>query len=156
MNTTNTIYHAEVDTTSSPYLCRTMATRRGVSKRPASSEGILISWLHVIIAWTHGIPLCDHSLTEVEYWTHAAASLSKLAALHSSADTVETINRVNRLLLAWPTDDTVPAEGLDSVKGVCKKLTSGLNEIKSTADRDAKYVCIEGRRKMCLCLIHLR
>ncbi|CAL1713153.1 unnamed protein product [Somion occarium] len=90
-----------------------MANRRGASKRPASSE-------------------------EVDYWSHAATSLSRLSALLSSPETNDAIGRVNRLLSAWPTDDTIPAEGFDSLRSIYKKLTMGLNEIRTTAERDAK------------------
>ncbi|KAL4251861.1 SAGA-associated factor 29 [Abortiporus biennis] len=86
-------------------------------------------------------PKLPPSTEEVEFWTHAAASLSKLSTLHTNQETSDAIGRVNRLLSAWPADDTVPpAEGFDNVKNVYKKLTSGLNEIKSAADRDAKAI----------------
>ncbi|KAH9950535.1 SGF29 tudor-like domain-containing protein [Amylocystis lapponica] len=92
-----------------------MTGRRAVSKRPASSE-------------------------EVECWSNAASSLSKFSTTYSSPSTAETIGRVNRLLLAWPMDDTMPAEGYDSVRSVYKKLISGLTEIKSTAERDVEEI----------------
>jgi len=91
----------------------TMANRRNALKRPASSE-------------------------EVDYWSHAATSLSALSSLCASPETSDTIGRVNRLISAWPTDDTLPAEGFDSVKSTYKKLLLGLNEIKNAAERDAK------------------
>ncbi|TCD66620.1 hypothetical protein EIP91_001130 [Steccherinum ochraceum] len=90
-----------------------MANRRNGSKRPASSE-------------------------EIEYWTHAADSLSALSASYTSPDNKDTVGRVNRLISAWPSDDTLPAEGFDSVKTTYKKLVSGLNDIKAAAERDAK------------------
>ncbi|KAG6910678.1 hypothetical protein DXG01_008722 [Tephrocybe rancida] len=89
-----------------------MDRRRGFTSRPASSE-------------------------EVECWSHAAATLSALTTRYSSHPTLETIERVNRLIAAWPADDTVPAEGLDSVKGTYKKLMPGLREIQSAADDEA-------------------
>lgn len=49
------------------------------------------------------------------------------------------MGRVNRLISTWPTDDTVPAEGLgylqQSVQG---KLTSGLTEIMNSANQEVK------------------
>ncbi|KAI0076702.1 hypothetical protein K474DRAFT_1622351 [Panus rudis PR-1116 ss-1] len=90
-----------------------MANRRGASKRPATSE-------------------------EVEYWTHAANSLTNLARLCANQETGDAIGRVNRLISAWPTDDTLPAEGFDSVRSIYRKLNTGLNEIRSSAERDAK------------------
>ncbi|OBZ71653.1 SAGA-associated factor 29 [Grifola frondosa] len=92
-----------------------MASRRGVSKRPVSSE-------------------------ELEYWSHAAESLSRLSTMYTNPSTLETIGRVNRLLSAWPVDDTLPTEGFDSVKSIYKKLISGLGEIKSTAERDLEAI----------------
>ncbi|KAI0057796.1 hypothetical protein BV25DRAFT_1872264 [Artomyces pyxidatus] len=90
-----------------------MDRRRGVSKRPASTE-------------------------EVECWSHATTSLSALSNLSVNSATQDTIGRVNRLILAWPTDETIPAEGIDGVKTVHKKLVSGLNEIKTSSERDVK------------------
>lgn len=92
-----------------------MSGRRGASKRPASSE-------------------------EVEYWSHAAASLGRLSKTYRTAATADTIGRVNRLLSAWPTDDDLPAEGYESVKSIYKKLTSGLTEIKTTSEREVGLI----------------
>lgn len=58
--------------------------------------------------------------------------------------TQDTIGRVNRLILAWPPDETLPAEGIDGVKTVYKKLVSGLNEIKTSSEREVKWVYISG------------
>ena len=52
----------------------------------------------------------------------------------------DPIGRVNRLLLAWPTDDNLPGDGYESVRSTYKKLTAGLSEIKTTAERDVEYV----------------
>ncbi|KAH8104552.1 SGF29 tudor-like domain-containing protein [Cristinia sonorae] len=92
-----------------------MAGRRNGTKRPASSE-------------------------EVDYWSQTATSLSTLSSLYTSATTEDTIGRVNRLISAWPTDDTIPAEGFESLKSMHKKLVAGLSEIKTTAERDAKVM----------------
>ncbi|KAK7690032.1 hypothetical protein QCA50_006677 [Cerrena zonata] len=90
-----------------------MASRRGTSKRPATSE-------------------------EVNIWTDAATVLSKLSSQVSSPETNDVVGRVNRLLSAWPTDDTMPSEGFESLKNIYTKLNKGLNEIKANAERDAK------------------
>jgi len=50
----------------------------------------------------------------------------------------EAVNRVNRLISAWPTDDILSADGIISVKDIHKKLVSGLNEIKASSERDVK------------------
>lgn len=50
----------------------------------------------------------------------------------------DAVGRVNRLILAWPNDETLPAEGMDSVKTVYKKLSSGLSEIKTNSEREIK------------------
>lgn len=52
----------------------------------------------------------------------------------------ETIGRVNRCILAWPTDDALPAEGTDGLKSLHKKLVSGFTEIKTSSDRDVQWV----------------
>ncbi|RDB14800.1 SAGA-associated factor 29 [Hypsizygus marmoreus] len=92
-----------------------MDRRRGAPTRPASSE-------------------------EVECWAHAAQALTTLANKYSTQSTLETIERVNRLISAWPHDDTVPAEGLDGVKTIYKKLSPGLRDIQMAADEEVKAI----------------
>ncbi|KAJ8518460.1 hypothetical protein ONZ45_g4445 [Pleurotus djamor] len=92
-----------------------MERRRMGSNRPASSE-------------------------EVACWSHAAAGLSSLTTLYANPTTAETIDRVNRLITIWPTDDNLPAEGLDSVKSNYKKLSTGLHDIQDSATREAKAI----------------
>ncbi|GBE84923.1 hypothetical protein SCP_0701050 [Sparassis crispa] len=89
-----------------------MANRRGVSKRPAAST------------------------EEVECWSHAATSLSRLTTMYTNPEKSDTIGRVNRLLAGWPPGDTLPAEGYDSVKSNFKKLIPGLHDIKTTAEKE--------------------
>ena len=74
-------------------------------------------------------------LSEVECWEHASESLSTLSNVYASAATVE---RVNRLINAWPTDDTPPAEGIGHMKTVQQKLTSGLSDIIAACDQEVK------------------
>jgi len=90
-----------------------MDRRRGTNTRPASSE-------------------------EVECWNHAAESLTALSNKYSSPQTLETIERVNRLISVWPQDDTIPAEGFDEVRRIYKKLSPGIRDIQSAADEEIK------------------
>ncbi|KAF8134802.1 SGF29 tudor-like domain-containing protein [Mycena galopus ATCC 62051] len=94
-----------------------MATdrRRAISTRPASSE-------------------------ELDCWSHAAASLTHLSGTYSNAANVETIGRINRLISVWPTDDTLPAQGLNAVKEMYHKLNLGLEGIKATSEREVKAI----------------
>lgn len=115
-----------------------MDRRRALSSRPASSEGkqefgkrsqcrpYLTIWV-------------DIPLTEVEFWTHAAKSLNVLADKYATPNSLETIGRVNRLISAWPADDVIPGDGFDSVKTTYKKLTHGLNSIKTDAESEVRY-----------------
>lgn len=50
----------------------------------------------------------------------------------------DTVNRVQRLLSGWPTDDTLPSEGIEHVRSLYKKLMSSLTEVKATAEKDAE------------------
>ncbi|KAF5369566.1 hypothetical protein D9758_002686 [Tetrapyrgos nigripes] len=92
-----------------------MNRRQGVTARPASSE-------------------------EIDCWSHATTSLSALSGIYSSPATVETIGRVNRLISAWPPDDTLPAEGLDGVRTIYKKLASGLEQIQVSSGQETKAI----------------
>lgn len=113
--------------------------------RPASSEGRLrlIFSSPIILRIFFAFPrLTTQLFAEIECWNHAAASLSTLSAIYSGSPTIDTIGRVNRLISAWPADDTLPAEGLDSVKSIYKKLVSGLEEIRLTSEKEIKSVWI--------------
>lgn len=55
----------------------------------------------------------------------------------------EAVGRVNRLIASWPSDDMLPAEGFDGVKPVYKKLVSGLQELKSNAEKESQYVALK-------------
>ncbi|KAI9443512.1 SGF29 tudor-like domain-containing protein [Lactarius indigo] len=89
-----------------------MERRRGVSKRPASTE-------------------------EIDCWSHSISALSNLAV---NSSTQETVGRVNRLIATWPADDAFPADGFESVnlKSNYKKLVAGLKDIKTQSDGDVK------------------
>jgi len=62
-----------------------------------------------------------------------------LSSLYGSAGTAETIGRVNRLISAWPADDTLPAEGIGHMKTIQQKLTSGLSDIMNACDQEIKW-----------------
>lgn len=108
-----------------------MDRRRGLATRPASSEGKFNRFF--------GLHLITLFLTsEVECWSHAAESLTALSNKYSNHPTLETIERVNRLISAWPIDDVLPAEGFDGVKSIYKKLAPGLRDIQMAAEQEAK------------------
>ena len=56
----------------------------------------------------------------------------------SEHDRDATVGRVYRLLAEWPMDDALPSEGIDGVKSIYKKLSSGLHEIKANAEKDVE------------------
>jgi SAGA-associated factor 29 len=74
----------------------------------------------------------------VQYWSQAAELLKNLSGIYANSKTVDTMGRVNRLISTWPTDDTVPAEGLGNLQSVKGKLTSGLTEIMNSANQEVK------------------
>lgn len=102
-----------------------MERRRGISTRPASTE-------------------------EVDCWSRARSSINTLNGIYSNPSAVETIGRVNRLISSWPSNDTLPAEGFDGVKPVYKKLPSGLLEVKSNAEKEARTI---GETMECLSVL---
>ena len=77
--------------------------------------------------------------TEVECWSQAAVSLNKLSTKLSKPERNDTIGRVHRLLSQWPSDDSLPSEGIEGVKSIYKKLVSGLQEVKTTAEKETEY-----------------
>ena len=66
-----------------------------------------------------------------------AASLNKLNDHYQNSPSVDLVGRVNRLISAWPQDDTLPAEGYEGLRPVFKKLMPGLQDIKRHADQEA-------------------
>jgi SAGA-associated factor 29 len=77
------------------------------------------------------------SSSELDCWKHTTESLSKLAAVYSDADTA---GRVNRFYSSWPTDETIPAQGLDHLKQMHSRLSSGLDTIIKTSEKEVKLV----------------
>jgi SAGA-associated factor 29 len=68
---------------------------------------------------------------EVQCWSHAASSISRLSDIYADPATMDTIERVNRLISGI--DDQLPTEGT-----VYKKLASGLRDIQSAAATEAE------------------
>lgn len=108
-----------------------MDRRRAISTRPASSEGAFQIRNFVI-----------HStltfFAEVECWSHAAESLKFLSNKFTTTSPSDIVGRVNRLITAWDPDDLVSVQGWESFKDVYKKLNSGLESIRSSAEEEAK------------------
>ena len=77
--------------------------------------------------------------TELDCWTQATVQLNKLSAMLSEQQRDDPAGRVHRLLSQWPSDDSLPTEGIDGVKSIYKKLISGLNEVKTNAEKDVEY-----------------
>jgi len=103
--------------------------------RPASSEGVSQIGNGKLIPHpnpNHTPPL------EVECWTHATESLKILSSAYAKPSASETIDRVNRLISTWPTDDNLPAEGLAALKMTQGKLVVGLSDILSTAEQETR------------------
>lgn len=76
--------------------------------------------------------------TELDCWSHTAESLRTLASKYGRPATIETIERVNRLISTWPTDDALPAGGIEEVKAIQRKLAPGISEIKNSTDEEMK------------------
>ncbi|KAG6334082.1 hypothetical protein ID866_5014 [Astraeus odoratus] len=74
---------------------------------------------------------------EIECWSRASKSLATLSNVYASPSTGETIERVNRLIAGWPTDDS-PAESYDTLKANFKKLSATLKDVRRHADNEAK------------------
>lgn len=71
-------------------------------------------------------------------WSRVAADLNKLnETYYRNSPSVDLVGRVNRLISAWPQDDTLPAEGYEGLRPVFKKLTPGLQDIKRHAEQEA-------------------
>ncbi|KAI0269938.1 SGF29 tudor-like domain-containing protein [Gloeopeniophorella convolvens] len=92
-----------------------MERRRGVSKRPASTE-------------------------EIEVWSRASGSISALSSPAPNSTTQDPIGRVNKLIATWPVNDALPADGLESIRSIKERLVAGLNEVKVQCDRDMKAI----------------
>lgn len=65
-------------------------------------------------------------------------ALNKVSEMYKDPTPAETVGRVNRLISAWPQDDTLPTEGYDGLKTTYKRLQSGLREIQNQATEEVK------------------
>ncbi|KAM6494158.1 SGF29 tudor-like domain containing protein [Amanita muscaria] len=93
-----------------------MDRRRGNSTRPATSE-------------------------ELDCWsTRTADSLRTLASKYESTTTIETIGRVNKLISTWPVDDMLPADGMEGINAMHKKLVPSIQEIKRISEEELKVI----------------
>ncbi|KAK2465189.1 hypothetical protein APHAL10511_002543 [Amanita phalloides] len=77
---------------------------------------------------------------ELDSWSRTAESLRVLASKYDRPTTLESLEKVNRLISAWPTDDTIPAEGLEGVKVIHRKLAPGITEVKLAAEEELKAI----------------
>jgi SAGA-associated factor 29 len=111
-----------------------MERRRGIISRPASSEGVFALSVHEISERRPNYVFP----AEVDCWSRAAESLTALSNKYSNQSTLETIDRVNRLIHAWPADDTLPAEGYEGVKTIYNKLKPGLTDIGLASQEEFK------------------
>jgi len=115
-----------------------MDRRRGAPSRLASSEGMSLPQLLFTTTSTCSLDMRTRRsiLLEVECWTHASDSLRILSTFYAKNSIQDTVGRVNRLISAWPTDDTLPAEGLGPLKANQQKLTTGLEDVRNNADKE--------------------
>jgi SAGA-associated factor 29 len=75
---------------------------------------------------------------EIECWTQAAGQLTTLSQICTSAATAETIQRVNRLMAGWPTEDELPPDGLEGLRSTARKLEQGFLDIKRDAEEEVR------------------
>ena len=80
-----------------------------------------------------------HKTTELQCWSHASGALNVFREKYNGSGSREAMERVNRSMLAWSGEDE-PLEGFETVKATYKKLNIGLNDIKSAAEAEVKYV----------------
>lgn len=64
--------------------------------------------------------------------------MSSLATIRAQAPSPETFTKVNKRMLNLPPEDAVQPETLDAIKTVKSKLTQDLNDIKTSAENEAK------------------
>ncbi|KAI6044783.1 SGF29 tudor-like domain-containing protein [Pisolithus marmoratus] len=78
------------------------------------------------------------STEEIDCWSRAGKSLAALSSNYATPSTVDTIGRVNRLITAWPTDDSFPTESYETLKTNYKKLSTALRNVRSSAEEEAR------------------
>ena len=72
--------------------------------------------------------------SEIQYWALASDALATFRERHSNSAT--SVGKVNRNISAWPSDSY--SEPFETVKDTYKKLSSGLSDLKSTAEEEAR------------------
>jgi len=79
---------------------------------------------------------------ESQYWSQAAASLTALNQIQGNSTTTETINKVNKWISVVPSTEQA-VEGIERFQKIRGKLRVGLEDIKASADNEAKYECLK-------------
>ncbi|KAF8914960.1 SGF29 tudor-like domain-containing protein [Mucidula mucida] len=93
-----------------------MDRKRGFQTRPAASE-------------------------EMNVWSQARGQLLAFTKTYTAnPGTAETIDRVNRLIAVWPSDDTAPSEGLAEFQGTHDKLKAGLQDIETASLKEVRMI----------------
>lgn len=83
-----------------------------------------------------------YSILEIQWWSQATLKLNAFRDTYSNPATVDAMARVNRAISAWPDvsgENGEPPAAIETVKATYKKLSSGLTEIKESADLEIKY-----------------
>lgn len=76
---------------------------------------------------------------ETTVWNQARTQLMAFSKMYSNPATASTIGRVNRCISGWPSDDTVPAEGLEDVQQTYNRLMVGLKDVEDASNKEVKY-----------------
>ncbi len=109
-----------------------MDRKRGFQTRPAASEG---SFTSLIAAPSQK----QRKRSEMNVWSQARGQLLAFTKTYTAnPGTAETIDRVNRLIAVWPSDDTAPSEGLAEFQGTHDKLKAGLQDIETASLKEVR------------------
>ncbi|KAH9480526.1 SAGA-associated factor 29 [Psilocybe cubensis] len=87
-----------------------------------------------------GVPTRPASVEEMACWGHAADSLKHLSSIYTKSSTSDVVSRVNRLINAWPADDTSTGEGLGTLKSLQTKLITGLTDISTASHSEVRAI----------------
>jgi len=87
-----------------------------------------------------GNPIRPPTSEELDCWSRIAESLRALASRYGQPAALQTIQRVNRLINAWPIDEILPAEGIKGVKEIHRMLEPVIKEIKISADEEIEAI----------------
>lgn len=80
------------------------------------------------------------STEEIDCWSRAGKSLAALSSNYTNSNAAGTIERVNKLIDVWPSDDSFPTESYETLKTNYKKLSSALKEVRSNAEDEARVL----------------